>query len=729
MGLAAATAALEDDFLALVLAHLDRPRDADSAWSGEAGERLLACRVPLRDLAAIHGATLRRLLAERPGADPAAAVEAGGRVMERLLSLYDAEARRKQDELQQIETDLRQRETFLRTVIEAAPAAINIRDRQDRFVLVNKLLADTFGSTPAEMVSTDFAEHHPRGYEDLEGADDNRRVVETGRPVYGLEGTYLVDGRREVWLSSKAPILNDAGEVDFVTTVAIDITERVEAEQALRQSELYFQSIVEGHPLPVWMVDVESGEILYESPAAAKLLGLDWPAKETRSAASYYAKQSDRLVFLRRLRDRGEVHDLELQAKKADGTVFWVSLTSRLVRYQGRDVAITSIIDLTERRAFQEELAHQREALHQSEKLSALGELLAGVAHELNNPLSVVVGQALLLTETADDAKTEARARKIGKAADRCARIVKTFLAMARQQPVESRAMELNETIEAALDVTAYALRASDVEVSLDLAEGLPPVWADPDQIGQVMTNLIVNARHALEEIEPPRRLRIASFHRPVSDEVVIEVEDNGPGVPEAIRGRIFEPLFTTKDVSSGTGIGLTLCHRIVAAHGGRIGLESGAGKSSVFVIWLPAMRPDQGRTVASAGELPGAAALSVLVIDDEVEVAEILSEILEVEGHEVAVANSGEAALERLAKSHYDIVLSDLRMPGLDGPRLFEIFEDERPDLVSRTAFITGDSLSPGIQAFLDEVGRPFIEKPITPDEVRGLIREMTET
>ena len=207
--------------------------------------------------------------------------------------------------------------------------------------------------------------------------------------------------------------------------------------------------------------------------------------------------------------------------------------------------------DITEKKRASEELVRQREMLHQREKLAALGSLLAGVAHELNNPLSVVVARAAILEERDDPATREA-ASKIRAAAERCARIVRTFLAMARQQQPERVPVAISEVVSAALDITGYALKTSGIEVTLDLAEHVPPVLADADQLHQVFMNLIINAQQALQDQPRRRKLTLTSRFDPGANAIRIAVADNGPGIPEAVRNRIFEPYFTTKPLGTG---------------------------------------------------------------------------------------------------------------------------------------------------------------------------------
>ena len=246
------------------------------------------------------------------------------------------------------------------------------------------------------------------------------------------------------------------------------------------------------------------------------------------------------------------------------------------MQYQAKPHLLTIARDITEKKRAAQELARQSEMLHQREKLAALGSLLAGVAHELNNPLSVVVARAAILEER-DDPATRDAAAKIRAAAERCARIVRTFLAMARQQQPKRVCTVIDDVVSAALDITGYALKTSGVEVTLDLAEQVPPVLADADQLHQVLMNLIINAQQALQDQPPPRKLKMSSRFDADANTVRIAVADNGPGIPEAVRSRIFEPYFTTKPLGAGTGVGLAVCLGIVEAHGGTLTVDSAA--------------------------------------------------------------------------------------------------------------------------------------------------------
>lgn len=869
---------------------------------------------------------------------------------------------------------------LLQDAVESMPNGFVVFDKQYRLLAANDALRERYELRPDPVGGTTFEELVRKAASSLRSFDGEpvsgskagiRRIVNRFKEIgQGAVEVELVNGE---WRLMKCYPTAEGGLVIF----NVDVTAIKKAEIVTRESEEHFRTLVENHPLAVWMVELESGRVLYESPAAAELAGRERVPGEDLTILDNYADVADRTGFVAALKEKGEVRNYPIHFKRADGSLLWVSATSRLITFRGQQVHITGLIDLTEqrereaelrrarenledaieslsegfvlydaddrlvlcnsqykqfnagaedllvpgaawpevtrkraerglfaasadgleewlagqiaqrgvaqneefeftegrwyeyshrktrqggfvstwrditeakgretdlrraretledaiealsdglalfdpddrlvmcnerfrevnamsadalepgaawldinrigaergqypdadgrieewldetasmrgtttneqfqqsdgrwfeashritrqggfvvtrrditrRREVESEMARQREMLHQSEKLSAMGELLAGVAHELNNPLSVVVGQALLLKETAEDERIAARADKIGGAADRCARIVKSFLAMARQEPAERRPTDVNEIVEAGLDLTAYTLRSSDIEVSVRLARDLPKVMADPDQLGQVITNLLVNAQHALQEIEGARKIRVTTSFRKQKGLVVVKVKDNGPGVPEHLHGRIFEPLFTTKEVGVGTGIGLALCHRVVETHGGSIAVESPPGEGAAFVVRLPAAANGGSEWAEDREEADRVPGHRILVVDDEPSVTDLLADILRGDGHRVTIANSGREALDRISHGAFDILLSDLRMPELDGPSLFRILEEREPALVSRIGFVTGDTMSAGIKRFLEACGRPYIEKPITPRDVRALI------
>ncbi len=511
-----------------------------------------------------------------------------------------------------------------------------------------------------------------------------------------------------------------------------DITDRKMTESRLRESEGHVRAIVEAAADAIVMLDADD-RIVDFNPSAEKIFGHRRDRILGKPLAATLIAPHHRLAYKRGLRKVAEGPAKgwdggrsEIEAVRADGDVFPAELTVTPVTVEGRRLFTAFLRDLTESRQAQREIERQREALYQSEKLTALGSLLAGVAHELNNPLSVVVAQAMLMEETAKDERVVGRANEIRSAAERCARIVKTFLSMARQQTPEVGPVNLNRLVENGLDLMAYALRTTGVDVVKNLDPALPEIWGDADQLHQVVANLAINAQQAMMDRPEPRRLTVTTELDPEDGMVRLTFDDSGPGVPSDMRARIFDPFFTTKPTGIGTGIGLAVCHGVIDSHGGTIGVDDAPNGGARFTIMLPpGGHFDAPAEHVSADTPTNGDGRRILVVDDEIEIASALAEILAMGGLNVDVADSGPAALNCIAGSEYDIILTDLRMPRMDGPSLYRKLEEHYPHLCERVIMMSGDTLHVGASDFLRRTGLPIIEKPFDPAEVLRLVSE----
>jgi two-component system NtrC family sensor kinase len=381
-------------------------------------------------------------------------------------------------------------------------------------------------------------------------------------------------------------------------------------------------------------------------------------------------------------------------------------------------------------RSLEQAVQERTARLLQSEKVAAMGSLLAGVAHELNNPLTVLNGQAQLLLEVADEG-IKRRATQIQRAAERCVRIVRNFLALARQRPPERTGVSVGAVIQQSVELLAYELRTDSIDVSIDVAANIPILSADPHQLHQVFVNIIANAHHAMRRQQKARRLRIAGRYDSAGGRVYLEIADSGPGIPPEARARIFEPFFTTKAVGEGTGLGLSLCRGIIEDHGGTMDVAATSEEGTTFVIALPAAIP-ANTPVAASPSAPSAPVPRgrVLVVDDEPAVADVISEALRRAGHQVDSASNGAEALGALALQRYDLVVSDTKMPVLDGEGFYAELIRRFPELRRRVIFLTGDVLSREKRDFLQQAGTPFLTKPCDLVEMRELVaRVMRET
>jgi PAS domain S-box-containing protein len=501
------------------------------------------------------------------------------------------------------------------------------------------------------------------------------------------------------------------------------------ARAAERRSEAFKSAIVD-HALAALVATDKQGRIVEFNPAAEAMFGLPRAQAVGRPVSQIVIPPRFRAAHeaaMRRIADGAPAKLLgkriEMQAQRADGSEFPVEMLLWRADVEGQAVFTASMVDLSERRRQALEIERQRDALRQSEKLSAMGSLLAGVAHELNNPLAIVLGRASLLEEKCGHVpELAADAQRIREAAERCGRIVRTFLNMARSKPTQREPVAFNELVQAATEMLAYTWRSHGIQLDLQLAERLPSVNADGDQIGQIVLNLLVNAQQALSHVQDgPRRVQVSTgveVPRPGREpRVWLRVADSGPGIAPELAEQIFEPFFTTKADGIGTGLGLAVSRSLAKDHGGHLVLEAVAPLGGAcFRLSLPLS--GEAGPESSTAPLDDAATHErsrVLVVDDENEVAELIRDMLESAGHDVAVAESGAVALELLDTARFDAVVSDLRMPDMDGAALRSEIVRGHPALARRMLFITGDTLSPGAREFLDGTGCPKLDKPFS--------------
>ena len=364
-------------------------------------------------------------------------------------------------------------------------------------------------------------------------------------------------------------------------------------------------------------------------------------------------------------------------------------------------------------RAQLSELQKAQAQLLQAGKLAAVGQLVAGVAHELNNPLAVVVGQAQLLKLKRADPVVIDKADRILGSALRAAGIVRQLQTVARPESSHREAVRLADVLDCVLALRGDTLRAAGIVVECDIAPGLPAIWGDARQLEQVVLNLLLNAEQAMrDESRESRVLFRLGVH---AGRVRMVVSDNGVGIDSDVLPRIFEPFFTTKPVGQGTGLGLSLCFSIVSSHGGHLWAESEVGQGASFILELPAHSAPRAAEPSPASLSPRQG--QVLVIDDEQEVADALRELLESLGQSVTVAIGGERgwALLQGPEADYDVVTLDLKMPDLSGPKAWDRLVAAASPLADRVVFVTGDTVDPETQEFLGRVGRPVLTKPVT--------------
>lgn len=646
-------------------------------------------------------------------------------LVETILQVFSGRAA---SELERERTDvaLRASEASYRAIFEATEDSIFVHDLNSGVILdVNPRACEVYGYTREEMRTFDVGQVSSGvpPYTQEYAAKLIARAVAGERMRFewhrkSRDGSLHWD---EVYLR-RASI---AGK-DRILAFTREITARKEAEEKLSASEEQYRSIFDAasDAMILWN---EAGEIVDLNPATWRIGGytkdefLAIPVERHIHSSS----RQDFKEFTAAVVNGRSIH-VEATALRKDGSVLHLETRTVPMQYRGKPHVLSLSRDITEQKRADEELARQREALRQSEKLSAMGELLAGVAHELNNPLAILMGRTALLQKKSKDSGVQSDVDKIHTAAERCGRIVRTFLSMAKQKPPERKHGNLNDVVASALELLGYGLRTSGIELEFGRAENLPQQCMDIDQVGQIVINLLVNAQHVVVEQPEPRSILVETGLS--EGNAYVRVTDNGPGVPAELRQRIFDPFFTTKEGNVGTGIGLSVSRGIAREHGGDLLLEetvSGASFSLLLPLEaLPETAEVANRSSVSIEDQSGHA----LVVEDEPEIGAMLVEILESAGIRATWASSGLEATKWLEDHPCDLILSDIRMPDMDGPALWRTLKRLRPDLIPHMAFISGDTLSATITPFLKETGAPLLEKPFTPEQVLALVARIEQ-
>ena len=618
-----------------------------------------------------------------------------------------------------------QQET-LKLVFENAPLGIFHFDVHGVITACNDYFARIIGSTKRVLVGLDMETLPDRGIV------ESVRESLTGRRAH-YEGDYRSVTSKKVTpvRVDFAPIRSEGGDVLGGVGIVEDITERRQAERAVRRSEAAFRTLIEAAPDGIAVY--REGRLVFVNPAFVSELGYD-------SSEELLGRQAEELVHpdhreqfqehTRRMLDSWKpVPPREKQLLRRDDRVLWVEIATLPIDFDGEPSILLFARDLTERKEMAARLA-------QADRMASVGTLAAGVAHEINNPLAYVLGSMDLCRRQLD---------RLGHLADRGP---ETGAALEAMRDCVDNAREGAERVRVIVrDLMTFsraesdALVAVDVEAALDSSvnlvwneirhrarlvksySGVPPVLADEARLGQVFVNLLVNAAQAIPEGDS-QNSEILISTSVEGDRVVIDVEDTGAGIPPDELVRVFEPFYTTKPMGAGTGLGLSICHGIVSALGGEITAESQPGRGSRFRVSLP-VAPEEAHVepVEERGPVPASKGARILVIDDEPLLGQTLR--LAFQGHhQVVVVTSGREALLRMAEDRaFDLVLCDLMMPDISGIAVYEEVFERDPELASRFAFMTGGAFTDRARDFLERYEGPHLDKPFDISQVEALL------
>ncbi|MBE9532048.1 MAG: response regulator, partial [Proteobacteria bacterium] len=393
----------------------------------------------------------------------------------------------------------------------------------------------------------------------------------------------------------------------------------------------------------------------------------------------------------------------------------------------GKSVACVHIAsDITEEKTLKEQLLH-------AEKVTSIGKFVAGIAHELNNPLMGIMGFSQILMDSSSDKPVSSpdiqdKLQKIYNESLRSAKIVQNLLTFSRSKKITKTGNNLNSLIRETLENRDDALKTNNIEVSLNLDNELPSSMIDHYQMQQVFINIINNAIEAMAEANKRGTLQITS--RKVDQNLIASFTDDGPGIDEEHIHNVIDPFFTTKSLGKGTGLGLSITHGIIVEHGGTLEIESPSQSGTTITVTLPyeedvtkAFMDSPQRTKTETESV--FADKKVLIADDETSIREVLAELLSAEGFIVQTAADGEQALNMVKSDAFDLIITDIRMPNLSGPELYDIIVNELNFPKENVVILTGDVLSDEAKSFLLKSNCHYILKPFNPGELLKVLHK----
>jgi PAS domain S-box-containing protein len=643
------------------------------------------------------------------------------------------------------EAALRASEQRLALHVRRSPLAVIAFDVQRRVVEWNRSAERIFGWTEAEAFGQDALSL-------LVPPADRATIADVFRALFARRGgersvnhNVTKDGRVILCDWYNTALVDDAGVVIGVASVVDDVTERRQADDALKRSEARLRTLIENAPDAIAVYPPDERRLVYANTALAMLLGYETPEQMLGAPIDDSVHPDDRPVLERRrarlAEARAALPPQEYRMLRRDGSFVHAEVVSMIIEYDGRPHVIAFARDLTERKQMQARLLL-------SDRMVSIGTLAAGVAHEINNPLAYLMNNLDLVATRALPPAVE-RLRELGGEAAAIADVVARAVAMidvAREgaERVRDIVRDLRTFTRGADDETRALVDVRRVlDASINLAwneirhrarlvkeyEEVRPVLANEARLGQVFLNLLVNAAQALHVGgAADNAIRVhASTGR--NGQVLVEVSDTGPGIPPEILDRIFDPFFTTKPVGLGTGLGLWICQRIVTSLGGQISAGSRPGGGATFHVALPAAGGGE-RAATPIPAIPDASTTApgrvrLLVVDDEIAIGRTLAIALSDE-FDVGTATSGRSALELLeGEARFDVVLCDLMMPDVSGMDVYERVVERRPELAARFVFVTGGAFTDRARAFVERVQAPVVEKPFDLAKLPALLRE----
>ncbi|MFQ6026502.1 MAG: response regulator [Dehalococcoidia bacterium] len=497
---------------------------------------------------------------------------------------------------------------------------------------------------------------------------------------------------------------------DRTSELEQEIQERKRVESEVRRINEFNERLIASIPTALAVLRGEERMVVSVNRTFCQAFGLDSASVEGKSITESLALEGLEEVIRETLRAEWPKNQEEMHYTTPNGSERWFMVSATPLCEEAE--ALLVLIDITEQR-------QQQEKLQETGRLASIGELAAGVAHEVNNPLTSILGftHLILLEDVPEPIRDDLE--KIRSETERAGKIVQNLLSFARKHEPEQQYMDLTSILERALELKSFDFRNANIQLKRELSPDLPSTMVDEHQLIQVIMNVITNAEQAMNKYQGRGELIVRTSH--TVDRIRLSISDDGPGIPQETLPKIFEPFFTTKEVGVGTGLGLSICYGIIQQHGGDIWAESVPGHGTTFHFELPVTSPPEEEREPSTTK-------HFLVVDDEPNIRDLLARSLTKERYTVDLAENGQEAWRKVQSVSYDLIIMDLKMPEMSGPELFQHIKEYNPELAEKTIFITGDLVSPNTLAFVIDAGNPTLTKPFELEHLRMQIRTSLE-
>lgn len=634
-------------------------------------------------------------------------------------------------------THERENETRFTDLFATLQEGVYLASADDRITEVNPALARMLGFKGKEdLLDVELSSFYQNA---ADRAGERAKLDELGfLRAREITLKHRQDGREVVALHTTAAVRDPSGKFVRYQGTFVDVTEQREMERSLHREQEFARRLMDSFPDLVVALDTEA-RYTFASPQLFESLGYR-PEELIGTKLGGHTDPQDQPalleLFANLISGRRSNGQIEYHTQHKNGTWRLFRASARPLHDEtGRTIGIiASVRDITDQQRLQQQLI-------QSERLAAMGQMIAGVAHELNNPLTAILGVTELMRDQTSDETSRRHLDLAHRQARRAAHIVEGLLVFSRPAAPRSTLLHLSDVLQRTLQLHEYSLRSNHIQVDLVTRPDLPTVLGDSNQLTQVFLNLIVNAEQAIQEIREQGTLRIRLGV--VGDRVLITFQDDGVGIRRETLPRIFDPFFTTKRPGRGTGLGLSICMAIIREHNGDISAQPLPDGGSVFTVSLPvctqqAILAEQNPVTLSRTEAPATAAAPlagkrILVVDDEESIRELVTDSLGARGISVDCAGSSEQALELTARHCYDAVLCDLHLESEAGlaESGLELHDRIVENLASRSAahplfiFMTGDLADSAINEQADRRSSRILQKPFRIAELLSLLSE----